>query len=300
VLRLRDDLAIVQTVDFFAPVVDDPYEYGAIAAANSMSDIFAMGGTVTMGLNIAAFPDDLDLAILSEIFRGGSDKMQEAGGVVVGGHTVTDDEPKYGIAVTGTIHPKRVWTKAGAQPGDALFLTKPLGTGVLTTAAKQDRITQEQLQPAIGQMMRLNLHARNVAERFSIHASTDITGFGLAGHAWEMSDRSGVLLQIDLGSLPVLSHARELIDAGVMAGGLHRNRDHFTTLPDGVEIQVGVDSFGAAITFDPQTSGGLLLSVAAGEANDLEAAFADAGEPIWRIGKVEAGSGVQLSRDRVI
>ncbi len=299
-LRLSDDLAIVQTVDFFAPVVDDPYEYGAIAAANSMSDVFAMGGTVTMGLNIAAFPDDLDLSILSEIFRGGSDKMQEAGGVIAGGHTVTDDEPKYGIAVTGTVRPDRIWTKAGAKPGDILFLTKSLGSGVLTTAAKQDRIARAQLEPAIEQMMRLNLHARNIAAGFSVHASTDITGFGLAGHAWEMADRSGVQLQIKVAALPVLPHVRELVDAGVMAGGLHRNQKHFTALPQGVDIQLGINASDIAVTFDPQTSGGLLLAIDPSEADTLETAFRDAGEPIWRIGSVEDGSGVRLSSGRDI
>lgn len=285
----------MQTVDFFAPVVDDPYEYGAIAAANSMSDVFAMGGTVTMGLNIAAFPDDLDLAILSEIFRGGSDKMNEAGGVIAGGHTVTDTEPKYGIAVTGMVHPGRVWTKAGARAGDVLFLTKPLGSGVLTTAAKQDKISRETLEPAVRQMMRLNLHARNLAIEHPVHASTDITGFGLAGHAWEMASRSGVALHIESCSLPVLPHVPELIDAGIMAGGLHRNRDHYTSISHGVAVDSGVPPNRIAVAFDPQTSGGLLFAIPASDADAFEQSFQNAGEAIWRIGHVTDGTGVHLT-----
>ena len=295
VLRISDDLAIVQTVDFFAPVVDDPYEYGAVAAANSMSDVFAMGGTVTMGLNVAAFPDDLDASILSEIFRGGADKMAEAGGIIAGGHTVTDDEPKYGIAVTGTIHPDRIWTKSGARPGDALFLTKPLGSGILTTAAKQHKIGRDQLEPAIEQMLRLNLYARNIAVNHNVHASTDITGFGLAGHAWEVASRSGVALHIDVDGLPLLPYVTELVEAGVMAGGLHRNRDHYSTLPDGVRVSAGVPAARLNIAFDPQTSGGLLFAIPRSEADALEQAFHDAGEPIWRIGSVTEGTGVLLT-----
>ena len=294
-LRISDDLAIVQTVDFFAPVVDDPYEYGAIAAANSMSDVFAMGGTVTMGLNIAAFPDDLDLTILSEIFRGGSDKMAEAGGIIAGGHTVTDDEPKYGIAVTGMVHPERVWTKAGARPGDVLFLTKALGSGVLTTAAKQEQVTWDMLQPAIDQMMRLNLHARNLASEHEVHASTDITGFGLIGHAWEVASRSGVALYIDSTALPVLSHVRELVDAGIMAGGLRRNREHYSGLANAFTVGAGIPETLINIAFDPQTSGGLLLAIPANAAAAVERSFRDAGEPVWRIGEVREGTGVHLT-----
>jgi len=295
VLRINDDLAIVQTVDFFAPVVDNPYEYGAIAAANSMSDVFAMGGRVTMGLNIAAFPDDLDIGILSEIFRGGADKLAEAGGVIAGGHTVTDDEPKYGIAVTGTIHPDRIWAKSGARAGDVLFLTKPLGSGVLTTAAKQQKIPRDVLEPAIEQMLRLNLRARDIAVDHIVHASTDITGFGLAGHAWEMATRSGVAIDIDMSALPVLPHVRELVAAGVMAGGLHRNRDHFSSLTDGVSISVGIADEEVAIAFDPQTSGGLMFAIPGDAADEFESAFQATGESIWRIGRVSHGRGVHLS-----
>lgn len=299
-LRLSDDLAIVQTVDFFAPVVDDPYEYGAIAAANSMSDVFAMGGTVTMALNIVGFPDDLELGILSEILRGGFDKVQEAGGVIAGGHTITDSEPKYGLAVTGMVHPDRVWAKAGARPGDVLFLTKPLGSGVLTTAAKQDRIGRDGLEPAIATMLRLNRGARDVAIEHQVNAATDITGFGLAGHAAEIAERSGVAIHIDSRGVPVLPHVLELLAAGVMAGGLGRNRDHFTALAEGVTVDSGLPGELVALAFDPQTSGGLLFSIPAAAADSFARAFADANEPLWQIGMVTEGSGVHLAGGMVV
>lgn len=294
-LRVSDELGLVQTVDFFAPVVDDPFEYGAIAAANSMSDVFAMGGTVTIGLNIAAFPDDLDLDILSEIFRGGSEKMLEAGGVIAGGHTVTDSEPKYGIAVTGMVRLEHLWTKAGARPGDQLFLTKPIGSGVLTTAAKQQRIDRAELQQAIDQMMRLNLYARNIAMHHTIHAATDITGYGLAGHAWEISNRSGVGLHIVLESVPFLERADELISDGVAPGGLYRNRDHYTGLNDGVRIESDPTAPRSLLVFDPQTSGGLLFCVPEDGAGDFANAFREVGEQLWHIGEVAEGREVVFS-----
>ncbi|CAN5625289.1 selenide, water dikinase SelD [soil metagenome] len=296
-LRLDDDRAIIQTVDFFAPVVDDPYEFGAIAAANSMSDVFAMGGTVVMGLNIAAFPDNLDTSILGEIFRGGSDKMREAGGIIAGGHTVTDDEPKYGIAVTGTIHPDKIWTKAGAKAGDQVYLTKPLGTGVLTTAAKQSAIDRQTLQPAIDWMLQLNLTARNVAAEHKITAATDITGFGLLGHAHEIAQRSGVQLLIAASSLPVLPHVELLIRDGVIAGGLGRNRDHYLSDQAAVTIDRGCDPSREALGFDPQTSGGLLFSVPESTATAFEKAFSDREHPCWHIGVVADGLGVRLTND---
>lgn len=294
VLRITDELAIVQTVDFFAPVVDDPYEFGAIAAANSMSDVFAMGGEVTMGLNIAAFPDDLDIAILSEIFRGGSDKMHEAGGVIAGGHTVTDNEPKYGISVTGRIHPDRIWTKSGAQAGDTLFLTKPLGSGVLTTAAKQQKIGRALLQPAVDQMMLLNMQARDIAIKYQVNAATDITGFGLIGHGYEMSIRSNVALHIDMNALPIFPGVLELIQTSVIAGGLHRNRDHFTAIRDAVQLQAGIPFERILLGFDPQTSGGLLFSIPAGDAPAFAEDFRIHGHSLWEVGTVRDGAGVHL------
>ena len=284
----------MQTVDFFAPVVDDPYEYGAIAAANSMSDVFAMGATVTMALNVAAFPDDLDLAILGEIFRGGMDAVGEAGGVIAGGHTVTDAEPKYGLSVTGTVHPDRIWTKAGAKPGDVLLLTKPLGSGVLTTAARAERIGPAELAPAIATMRRLNLYARNIAVNHDIHAATDITGFGLAGHATEIAQRSGAGIEIELAALPVLPGVLDLLGEGVKAGGLGRNRSHYTSLKDGVTVGAAADPLLTELAFDPQTSGGLLIAVPGAAADAVVDAFRAAGETIWRIGRVTGGTGVTL------
>jgi selenide,water dikinase len=260
-----------------------------------MSDVFAMGGSVTFALNIAAFPADLDLAILGEIFRGGMDAVAEAGAVIAGGHTVTDAEPKYGLAVTGTIHPDRIWTKAGARPGDVLLLTKPLGSGVLTTAARADRIDRTGLEPAIETMRRLNLYARNIAVDHDVHAATDVTGFGLAGHLWEIADRSGVAIRIDLDALPVLPGTLDLLGAGVMAGGLSRNQAHYTGIPNGVRVDFGADPRRVLLAFDPQTSGGLVFAVPAGRADALGAAFAAAGEPIWRIGEATGGAGVTLA-----
>jgi selenide,water dikinase len=259
-----------------------------------------MGGTVTLGLNIAGFPDTLDLRILGEIFRGGSDKLQEAGAVVAGGHTITDKEPKYGLAVTGFVHPDRIWTKAGACPGDVLFLTKALGTGVLTTAAKQDEIDREALAPAIETMLRLNLHARTIGVEHEVHAATDITGFGLAGHAAEIAQRSGVALHIDVPGLPVLPLVLDLLRAGIMAGGLGRNRDHFTQIAGGVAYSAGLPAERVALAFDPQTSGGLLFVVPNAGAEAFARAFADAGEHIWQIGMVTDGSGVHLAGGPVI
>ena len=299
-LRINDDTAMIHTVDFFAPVVDDPYDYGAIAAANSMSDVFAMGGTIVMGLNIAAFPDDLDYSILSEIFRGGSDKMQEAGGVIAGGHTVTDAEPKYGIAVTGMVHPGKIWTKAGAQPGDMLYLTKPLGTGVLTTAAKQGAIDYSILQPALHSMRTLNLDARAAAFGLPVSSATDITGFGLLGHAHEMAERSGVQLQLVASAMPVFPHVEELVRNGVVAGGLHRNQDHYSSDQAMVTIDTGITPERIAVGYDPQTSGGLLFSIPENTSAELEQSFTQHNVPFWNVGRVVEGRGVRLVNDTAI
>ncbi len=260
VYRPADDLALIQTVDFFPPVVDDPYTFGAIAAANAMSDIYAMGGDVLLALNVAAWPDDLPGEQLSRIFAGGADKLAEVGAVIAGGHTVTDDEPKYGLCVTGTIRPDRIMTKAGARPGDRLYLTKPIGTGVVTTALKRDAAADEHLAEAIEWMLRLNRDAARLALEVGVNACTDITGFGLAGHAAEMADKSGVRLRIGAEAVPLLTRAAEYAELGFVPGGTDRNRDHFTsgerplvTLPDNLPHPLD------QLLFDPQTSGGLLL-----------------------------------------
>jgi selenide,water dikinase len=293
VYRLSDEQAIIQTVDFFPPVVDDAFAYGAISAANSMSDVYAMGGEVLFALNIAAFPDDLPHEILSRIFEGGASKVVEAGAVIAGGHTVTDDEPKYGLCVTGTIHPDRILTKAGARPGDRLFLTKPLGTGVITTAHKNRVVSEEHLQAALDSMLRLNRGASLAARTVRPHACTDVTGFGLLGHGFEVAEKSGVGLQIAASRVPLLPGALEYVARGQQPGGLGRNRDFYAA--EGVKIAADVPPDLATLLYDPQTSGGLLLSVAAEEHEALLSAFAAAGESIWEIGEVIVGRGVTVT-----
>ena len=299
VYRLTPDLAVVQTVDFFPPVVDDPYLYGAIAAANSMSDVYAMGGDVIMGINIVAFPENLPPALLSRILQGGADKMAEVGAVVAGGHTVLDKEPKYGICVTGTVHPDRVFTKGGAVSGDRLYLTKPLGTGVITTAHKRDTVDLADLKAATDSMAQLNRAAADILRKIGvefIHACTDITGFGILGHASEMADHSqAVDLLVHAESLPLLPGARRYTQEGCLPGGAGRNRIFLQAedrpkvrflrrLPDDIED----------LTFDPETSGGLFFAVPPSKAAELEAAFTQAGVTLWPVGEVQAGSGLVL------
>ncbi len=293
VYRMSDDLALVQTVDFFPPVVDDPYLYGAIAAANSLSDVFAMGGEPMFALNIAAWPDDLPLEYLSEIFRGGADKAQEAGIVIAGGHTVTDDEPKYGLVVTGKIDPRHVLTKAGAQVGDRLFVTKRFGTGLVTTAIKQQATTQEDADAAVESMLQLNAQASRLAREVGVHACTDITGFGLLGHATEVAVKSGVAIEIDHAAIPWLPGVARYAAEGRFPGGANRNREYYETLPEaGVTFADDVAPDIQRLLFNPETSGGLLLAVAADRGDALLEAFAAAGHGIWEIGTARDGRGI--------
>jgi selenide,water dikinase len=295
VYRLNDELAIIQTVDFFTPIVDDPYTYGAIAAANSMSDVFAMGGEVLMALNIAAFPETLPLRVIQRIFEGGADKAAEAGIVIAGGHTVTDDEPKYGLVVTGTINPKRILTKAGARPGDELFLSKPLGTGVITTAIKNEAAAPAHVKAAVASMLTLNRIASRLCQGIGVHACTDVTGFGLIGHAAEVAEKSGVHVVLNAAMLPLLEGAEEYATAGHLPGGAGRNRQYYQRERGIVSIDPAVPQVLADLLFDPETSGGLLFSAPERSAERIEAAFASAGESLWRIGRVESGSGVVVS-----
>ena len=295
VYRLSDDLALIQTVDFFPPVVDDPSTCGAIAAAHAMGAVYAMGGDVLLALNIAAWPDDLPVEQLGRIFAGGADKLAEVGAVIGGGHTVTDDEPKYGLCVTGTIRPDRIMTKAGARPGDRLYLTKPIGTGVVTTALKRDAAAEEHVAEAVEWMLRLNRDAARLALEVGVNACTDITGFGLAGHAAEVAERSGARLRIGAEAMPLLTRAAEYAELGFVPGGTDRNRAHFAsgdrplvTLP--YNLPHPLDQ----LLFDPQTSGGLLLSVAADRAPALEAAFHREKRSLWPIGEVVEGQGVEV------
>ena len=294
VYRLNDEQAVVQTVDFFAPIVDDPWTFGAIAAVNAMSDVWAMGGEVVLALNIAAIPEDMPPDVAAEIFRGGAEKVAEAGGVIAGGHTIYDREPKYGLCVTGLVRPDRIFTKAGARPGDLLYLTKPLGTGLIVTAAKNDRAPQAWLDGAVASMLRLNRHASHIAAEVGVRAMTDVTGFGLLGHADEMARLSGVGLRLFLRDVPALPGARECIEMGISTGGAGRNRQYVSPR---VRFEATLADEPAALLFDPQTSGGLLIAVAPERAAALEARFAADGLDLWRIGEAVAGSGIEVVAD---
>jgi selenide, water dikinase len=287
VYRLNDDQAIVATTDFFPPVVDDPYTFGAIAAANALSDIYAMGGDPLFCLNLVGFPDDLDPDILTEIMRGGAEKVREAGALIAGGHSVTDHEPKYGLAAIGLVHPQRIFTKGGAQPGDHLLLTKPIGTGVITTAAKAERADAADLESAIASMLRLNgpaMRALRTLDR-DLHACTDITGFGLLGHGWEMAEQSGVTLRIFAGAVPLLPGAATYAAGGFVPGGTGRNRAAIEPHTRWAET---VDKVTSTLLCDPQTSGGLFAAIAPDAVERAVAALAEAGITGAVVGRVEA------------
>lgn len=259
VYKLNEETAIVQTVDFFTPIVDDPFTFGQIAVANSLSDVYSMGGKPLTAMNIVCFPiQTMDISILREILLGGIEKMREAGVVLVGGHSVDDQELKYGLSVTGSIHPQKVLRKEGSLKGDKLVLTKPLGTGIISTAVKGGMASQGASDRIIRSMSTLNRQASEIMLEVGVHACTDITGFGLAGHALEMVEGTDKGLVIYAGSLPVFPETREMAEMGLVPGGLYRNRDYRKHL---VEIQPGVSEFQAEIVFDPQTSGGLLIAV---------------------------------------
>lgn len=267
VYRLSADTALVQTVDFFPPVVDNPYDYGAIAAANSLSDVYATGARPITALNIVAFPDDLPRGILQEVLRGGAEKAAEANVPIVGGHTIKDPEPKYGLAVTGLVHPDHILTNAGAQAGDTLVLTKPIGSGVITTAAKLDRADADVVASAISHMSSLNKDASEAALEVGVHACVDVTGFGLLGHLRKMAEESGVGARISIAAVPLMDGAAELsIGEGIAPGGTEQNRAYHE---EGVNLTRGAGEEMLGLLFDPQTSGGLLLAVEAGKAEAL-------------------------------
>jgi len=281
----------VLTVDFFTPVVDDPYDYGAIAAANAMSDVYAMGGEVVLALNIAAFPPKMPHAILSEIMRGGAEKVAEAGGVIAGGHTIDDEEPKYGLAVLGFVHPDLVATKGGAIPGDVLVLTKPLGVGIVTTAAKGDRAKPEHVQAAVDSMSELNRKAASLMRVSGFHAVTDVTGFALLGHAHEMAVQSDARFRFRAGDVPFLPGALDYADIGLFPGGTCRNQDSYSS---DVSVGPGVTEEMESLLYTPETSGGLLISVAPDDCKHLLALCEEAGQPIWEVGEVVKGDGVEV------
>jgi len=299
VYKIDETRALVQTVDFFTPIVDDPIAYGRIAAANALSDVYAMGGRPLTALAIAAFPKDADQAVLSAIFRGGLQTLQEAGVALLGGHTVQDQEIKFGYAVTGEVHPARIWSNAGARAGDVLILTKPLGTGVIATAIKFGRAPGPVASAAIDSMARLNRDAAAVLEALpagTVHACTDVTGFGLIGHATEMAKGSGATLTIGVDSVPLLEGAIDLVDGNTPGGG-RTNLQHFGS---GVSLEPTLDARRVQLLYDPQTSGGLLAAVDASVAGDALRILGESGVPARAIGTVEPPGPVAVRLRRMV
>jgi selenide,water dikinase len=291
VYRLTADVAIILTLDFFTPVVDDPYDYGAVAAANALSDVYAMGGQVAVALNICGFPSDLPSEIVTEILRGGAEKVREAGGVLAGGHTIADNEPKYGLAVMGLVHPDKILTKGGARPGDLLVLTKPLGVGIITTALKSGVADTGHVGPAVASMKKLNRRAAQLFQEIGVHACTDITGFALLGHGHEMAERSGARFIFQLDRIPFLDGAKQYAEDWLFPGGTCRNQQaygrwvHFApAIPE--ELQ--------QLLFTPETSGGLLAAVVPDKVDFLVDLFGGE-EDVWVIGEVADGEGIEVA-----
>jgi len=281
----------VVTTDFFTPVVDDAYDYGAIAAANSISDIYAMGGKPFLALNIAALPPDLPPEYASEIIRGGAEKAREAGVVIAGGHTVQDKEPKFGMVVIGFVDPAKILSKNGAQPGDRLVLTKPLGFGVTTTALKREIAAPEDVAEVVDWMKRLNAGAAQIATEFSLRCATDITGYSLLGHGLEVAIASQVGLRFKFDSIPFVSCARKYAEGWHFPGGAHDNAAYFG---NHVRFSENIDQANRMLLFDPQTSGGLLLAVPGDRMDGLIARAREYNQPIWEIGEVVTGSGIEV------
>lgn len=291
VWRLDEERALVVTTDFFTPVVDNAYDYGAIAAANSLSDVYAMGGQPFLALNIAALPDNLPEEISSEIIRGGAEKAREAGVVIAGGHTVKDKEPKYGLIAIGFVDPRRMLSKSGLKVGDALVLTKPLGFGVTTTALKREQAEAQDVSEAVDWMKRLNKSASQLAVEFGLRGGTDITGYGLLGHGMELAEASGVSLKLDFANIPFISGARKYAEKGAFAGGAFDNKKHVESK---VKFANSIDEENQMLLFDPQTSGGLLLGVPRENLDSFLARAREMDQAAWVIGNVETGTGIEV------
>jgi selenide,water dikinase len=290
VYRVSDDLALIFTTDFFTPVVDDPYTYGAVAAANAMSDVYAMGGQVVLALSIAAFPAKLPGHVVGEILRGAAEKVAEAGGVIAGGHTINDDEPKFGLAVMGTVHPGRVGKKGGARPGDQLLLTKPLGVGIITTAAKGDQADPAHTEGAIRSMLQLNRRAAELAQQVDFHAITDVTGFALLGHGYEMASQSRARLRFYFERLPFLPGAKGYAEQWLFPGGACNNQQTY-----GPHVSFGgLAEEMQMLLFTPETSGGLLIALPPAEASRLKALCQEARQAVWHVGEVVDGEGLEV------
>lgn len=281
VYKLSDDIATIQTLDFFTPVVDDPYTFGQIAAANSLSDVYAMGGKPVVALNIVCFPNCLDIEILGEILKGGADKVIESGAVVVGGHTVQDDEPKFGLSVTGIVHPDKVLKNCGCHEGDVLIVTKPLGVGIVNTAIKGEIASKKVYDEAVKWMSTLNKYAGEIIVNYDIHACTDITGFGIMGHGYEMAEGSNMTLKLNKESIPYIEEAKEYAEMGLVPEGSYNNRVYL----DGKYDLKDVEPWMEDILFDPQTSGGLLVSLSKEEGLKLMKEFEEKNIPAWIIGE---------------
>jgi selenide, water dikinase len=288
VYRLDDERALIFTLDFFPPVVDDPADYGAIAATNALNDVFAMGGTPLLALSIAAFPEELPVEMLAAIFAAADAQVRASGALLAGGHTIRDDEPKYGLAVVGTVRPDGIWPKNGARPGDALFLTKPLGTGLIMSGHKKGFAGAMQLERAVHWMRTLNKDAAEVLRPFEPNAVTDVTGFGLFGHAHEMADRSGVRLRLESERFPAIDGALDLARKGIRTSGDPRNRDFAARHVSAGDLSATLE----ALAFDPQTAGGLLVALPSDRGAALEAEFGARRLFLRRIGRVEEGTGV--------
>lgn len=295
VWRVSEDLAIILTLDFFTPVVDDPYQYGAIAAANALSDVYAMGGDVTLALNICGFPPSLPTEVTAEILRGGADTVIRAGGVIAGGHTVDDDEPKYGLVVMGTVHPDRVLTNAGAEPGDVLFLTKPLGVGIITTVLKAGEAKPSHVTGAVDAMLTLNKDAADIFRGVGINGLTDVTGYALLGHGMEMAENSGVRLRFFIDRIPFLPGAEEYADMWLFPGGTCNNE---RTFQDRIAFDDDIPDETRQLLYTPETSGGLLAAVPAEKRDEILNRAQERGIDMWEVGEVHSGSGIEVVRGR--
>lgn len=282
VYKITDDLALVQTVDFFPPIDDDPYTFGQIAATNALSDVYAMGGEPKLALNIMAIPDNLPKEAVHALLRGGYDKVYEAGAIITGGHSILDDEPKYGLAVTGFVHPDKLLKNCGAKDGDVLFLTKPLGIGILTTAAKADLVSEETKQLAKRLMTTLNKGARDVMVKYRVHACTDVTGFSLMGHGLEMAQGSDMEIEIDTSAIDLIEEAKGFAEMGVLPAGMYRNRTFAEEWVDAGDVPLAIQD----MLYDPQTSGGLLIAVDREDADAMYEELKSAVPSAQRIGTV--------------
>jgi selenide,water dikinase len=291
VYRINEHLALIFTLDFFTPIVDDAYDFGSIAAANSMSDVYAMGGEVALALNICGFPNDMEPTVIARILRGGADKVIEAGGILSGGHTIDDDEPKYGLAVIGFVHPKKFLTKVGARLGDILVLTKPLGVGIITTALKAGHARADHVTEATESMQRLNKSAAAILREAGIHAMTDVTGFALIGHSLEIASHSRVALRFRLADLPFLPGAADYAEQWLFPGGTASNWQAYERE---VRFSDGIGEETRRLLFTPETSGGLLAAVPKRKLGLIRSRFDQAGQPLWVVGEVDEGRGIEV------